>query len=66
MAKAERLYEELLGWEREEAARILDAYRQAVSEGSPIELKKIRSYARKRLNELERGWDDIFGGSKEV
>ncbi len=65
MAKAERLYEELLGWEREEAARILDAYRQAVSEGSPIELKKIRSYARKRLNELEHGWDDIFGGSKE-
>lgn len=61
MAKAERLYEELLGGEREEAAGILEAYRQAVGEGSPIELKKIRNYARKRLNELEREWDNIFG-----
>lgn len=61
MAKAERLYEELLGGEREEAAWILEAYRQAVGEGSTIELKKIRNYARKRLNELERAWDNIFG-----
>lgn len=61
MAKAERLYEELLGGEREEAAWILEAYRQAVGEGSPIEIKKIRNYARKRLNELEREWDNIFG-----
>lgn len=61
MAKAERLYEELLGSEREEAARILDAYRHAIREGSPIELKKIRGYARTRLNALERAWDSIFG-----
>lgn len=61
MAKAERLYEELLGSEREEAARILDAYRQAIREGSPIERKKMRSYARTRLNALDRSWDSIFG-----
>lgn len=61
MAKAERLYEELLGSEREEAARILDAYRYAIREGSPIELKKIRGYARTRLNALERAWDFVFG-----
>lgn len=61
MAKAERLYEELLGSEREEAARILDAYRYAIREGSPIELKKIRGYARTRLNALERAWDSVFG-----
>ena len=61
MAKAERLYEELLGSEREEVARILDAYRYAIREGSPIELKKIRGYARTRLNALERAWDSVFG-----
>lgn len=60
MAKAERLYEQLLGSEREEAARILDAYRLAVSQGSPIELKKIRSHARIRLDALEHTEDDIF------
>ncbi len=60
MAKAERLYEELLGSEREEV-RILDAYRYAIREGSPIELKKIRGYARTRLNALERAWDSVFG-----
>ncbi len=61
MAKAERLYEELLGSEREEVARILDAYRYAIREGSPIELKKVRGYARTRLNALERAWDSVFG-----
>ncbi len=61
MAKAERLYEELLGSEREEVVRILDAYRYAIREGSPIELKKIRGYARTRLNALERAWDSVFG-----
>lgn len=61
MAKAERLYEELLGSEREKVARILDAYRYAIREGSPIELKKIRGYARTRLNALERAWDSVFG-----
>lgn len=62
MAKAERLYEELLGREREKAAWILDAYRQAISGGNPIELKKIRSYARIQLEALEHTWDNIFGG----
>lgn len=62
MAKAERLYEELLGREREKAAWILDAYRQAISGGNPIELKKIRSYARIQLETLEHAWDNIFGG----
>lgn len=62
MAKAERLYEELLGREREKAAWILDAYRQAISGGNPIELKKIRSYARIQLENLEHAWDNIFGG----
>lgn len=60
MAKAERLYEELLGGEREEAARILDVYRQAIREGSPIQRQKVRSYARMRLEALERSRDDIF------
>lgn len=62
MAKAERLYEELLGREREKAAWILDTYRQAISGGNPIELKKIRSYARIQLEALEHTWDNIFGG----
>lgn len=62
MAKAERLYEELLGREREKAAWILDAYRQAISGGNLIELKKIRSYARIQLEDMEHTWDNIFGG----
>lgn len=61
MAKAERLYEELLGREREKAAWILDAYRQVISGGNPIELKKIRSYARIQLEAMEHTWDNIFG-----
>lgn len=61
MAKAERLYEELLGREREKAAWILDAYRQVISGGNPIELKKIRSYARIQLQAMEHTWDNIFG-----
>jgi len=60
MAKAERLYEELLGSEREEAARILDAYRRIIRKGSAIEREKIRSQARMRLDALERAGDNIF------
>lgn len=62
MAKAERLYEELLGSEREEVAQILDAYRWVINQGSSIELKKIRNHARIRLEALEHTQDNLFSG----
>lgn len=54
MAKAERLYAELTGREREEAAMLLNEYRRILRQGDVIERKKIRKFARTKLDAWER------------
>lgn len=54
MAKAERLYAELTGSEREQAARLIGYYQQTLERGDRIEIRKLRKMAAETLAAWER------------
>ena len=53
IAKVERIYAELTGARREQAARLLDVYRQVLRQGNLIEREKMRNYAHGQIEAWE-------------
>ena len=53
IAKVERIYAELTGARREQAARLLDIYRQVLRQGNLIEREKMRNYAHGQIEAWE-------------
>ena len=53
IAKVERIYAELVGAQREQAAHLLDVYRQVLRQGNLIEWQKMRNYARTQIEAWE-------------
>lgn len=53
IAKAERMYAELIGREKEQAGKLLDAYRQVLRQANLIELQKMRKQARTQIEAWE-------------
>lgn len=67
IAKVERIYAELTGARREQAARLLDAYRQVLRQGSLIERQKMRNYAHEQIEVWEamlntEPWQEKYQG----
>ncbi len=53
IAKVERIYAELTGARREQAAWLLDVYRQVLRQGNLIEREKMRNYAHGQIEAWE-------------
>ena len=53
IAKAERIFAELVGAQREQAAWRLDTYRQVLRQGNLIERQKMRNYAHAQIEAWE-------------
>lgn len=67
IAKAERIYAELTGARREQAARLLDVYRQVLRQGDLIERQKMRNYAHEQIEVWEavlntEPWQEKYQG----
>lgn len=65
LAQAERLFTELVGDARAEAAYLIDSFTSAICSGSPIRIRKGRRIMQEKLNGLKRLLDSDFWDGEE-